>query len=505
MGEQEINWVKIVERKHPPLFVYFIIGGLKKELIKDATDIEHEFKNFQKIGLDLYFDIDEIKSLTSKIAEETKEKGVRYPKEHAERCYSQCEAFLKTSQNIGKIRDLRSLTNHKLVTLFSDYTEQAEKMASYLTTVIACQNALRPIFDERLRKLAERSGEIELINEYKANLSVPSRENLFVENMKELISIGSEIQTSEEVLQLFNLPEEEIVEKLPKIAPSVWNKIKLYIDKFGWMKPQYYKGEVYTVNDVIQRLRNILSEDCSKKKSEMADEKRERARKFTETLNKLDAKPDFFDLVETIRDYLHLRTCRLEVFFIANEYVRNLLREIANRLGVTYDDIIFLTHGEIIELLKRNESADTSLIQERKGGFAMIMVERRLNIYSGDPYKRLLEKEVKEKPTKIEGIVASRGKTKGLAKIVLVNEDIYKVNKGDIIIATMTTPNFIPAIEKCSAIVTNEGGMLCHAAIVSREFGIPCIIGTKKATKILNDGDLIGVDATGKTGIVNIL
>jgi pyruvate,water dikinase len=71
-----------------------------------------------------------------------------------------------------------------------------------------------------------------------------------------------------------------------------------------------------------------------------------------------------------------------------------------------------------------------------------------------------------------------------------------KVKNGDILVTTMTNPLFVPAIQKAAAIVTDVGGLLSHAAIVSREFGIPCIVGTKKATKILNDGDEIIVDGT---------
>jgi pyruvate,water dikinase len=133
------------------------------------------------------------------------------------------------------------------------------------------------------------------------------------------------------------------------------------------------------------------------------------------------------------------------------------------------------------------------------------MIDGKVSIYEGHLYESLLEKEAKVTAGRIEGPVASSGKAKGYARIVLMTNDIYKVNKGDIIIASMTTPNFIPAIEKCSAIVTDEGGILCHAAIVSREFRIPCVIGTGDATKRLDDGDLIEVDATGKVGIINIL
>ena len=67
----------------------------------------------------------------------------------------------------------------------------------------------------------------------------------------------------------------------------------------------------------------------------------------------------------------------------------------------------------------------------------------------------------------------------------------------------MTTPWYLPAMKKAAGFITDEGGLLCHAAIVSREMNKPCIIGTKIATKVLKDGDLVEVDAN--NGVVKIL
>ena len=76
------------------------------------------------------------------------------------------------------------------------------------------------------------------------------------------------------------------------------------------------------------------------------------------------------------------------------------------------------------------------------------------------------------------------------------SDDINKVLRGDILVATMTFPNYVPAMEKAAAFVTDEGGILCHAAIIAREMRKPCIIGTKIATKVFKDGDKVEVDAT---------
>ncbi len=104
-----------------------------------------------------------------------------------------------------------------------------------------------------------------------------------------------------------------------------------------------------------------------------------------------------------------------------------------------------------------------------------------------------------EAPVLLSGAPASPGIASGPVKIVSDASQIDKVKDGDILVAEMTTPDFVPAMKRAVAIVTDRGGRTAHAAIVSRELGIPCIVGTGKATKMLKDGQIISVDgARGK-------
>jgi len=80
--------------------------------------------------------------------------------------------------------------------------------------------------------------------------------------------------------------------------------------------------------------------------------------------------------------------------------------------------------------------------------------------------------------------------------------DINRLEQSEILVTTMTTPDLMLAIERCSAIVTDEGGLLCHAAIISRELGIPCVIGVERATKLIRDGQEVVVDASGPYGYI---
>jgi len=112
--------------------------------------------------------------------------------------------------------------------------------------------------------------------------------------------------------------------------------------------------------------------------------------------------------------------------------------------------------------------------------------------------KRVLKGVKKEKGTELilEGDAASPGIVSGPAKIIFSAKEIKKIKRGDILITTMTTPDFVPAMQLAKGILTDKGGQTSHAAIVSRELTIPCIVGAEKATKIIKNGEKITIDGT---------
>lgn len=107
------------------------------------------------------------------------------------------------------------------------------------------------------------------------------------------------------------------------------------------------------------------------------------------------------------------------------------------------------------------------------------------------------DKEEKEEKliTIVKGLPASPGIGRGKVKLIKDISEINKVNEGDVLVTAMTNPDMVPAMRKCAGVVTDEGGRTCHAAIVSRELQIPCIVGAKTATKTLKTGDTVTVDA----------
>ena len=100
----------------------------------------------------------------------------------------------------------------------------------------------------------------------------------------------------------------------------------------------------------------------------------------------------------------------------------------------------------------------------------------------------------------VRGLGASPGIATGNVKIVLDIDELDKIEEGDVMVTTMTTPDMVPAMRRASGIVTDEGGVTCHASIISRELGIPCVVGTGDATKTLKENT--GVTLDGKKGLV---
>lgn len=152
------------------------------------------------------------------------------------------------------------------------------------------------------------------------------------------------------------------------------------------------------------------------------------------------------------------------------------------------------------ELLANNLELLASRREKRKKNFLFIYQNRNGNeLVEWNKNQNEITAKIENRQNEtqiIKGLIAYKGKKTGHARLILTNNyQNKKFNTGDILVSASTNPELTPLIKKAGAIVTDEGGIMCHAAIISRELKKPCIIGTKKATSIIKDGDLIAVDA----------
>jgi len=175
----------------------------------------------------------------------------------------------------------------------------------------------------------------------------------------------------------------------------------------------------------------------------------------------------------------------------------------AEFLGPEYVEKQVLTDEQIIEVAQIGARIEEHYGWPQDIEWAYDRDDGKLYIVQSRPVTTLKE-EVKteeaemteEMKVLLKGLGASPGIGAGKVVIIFEADEIDKVKEGDILVTTMTNPDMVPAMKRAAAIVTDEGGRTCHAAIVSRELGIPAVVGTKEATKVLKDGMMITVDGT---------
>lgn len=188
----------------------------------------------------------------------------------------------------------------------------------------------------------------------------------------------------------------------------------------------------------------------------------------------------------------------------------SIVNEAARRLHLDPALLLQFVDREVAGL-RRLEDVRRFLpeLRRRQAGCFVLCYPNRRIVVSGRSYRSLLPiyqrstHAPREETHDLQGTTASQGTARGRARVCTGLSDIARVQPGEILVTSMTRPEFLPAMRRAAGVVTDEGGITSHAAIVSRELGIPCVIGTRFATKILRDGDLVDVRAN--HGIVRIL
>ncbi|MDE1833366.1 MAG: hypothetical protein KGH58_03025, partial [Candidatus Micrarchaeota archaeon] len=330
--------------------------------------------------------------------------------------------------------------------------------------------------------------------------------NIYANEAKDTVErLGKRAGLSQEsILAIYGVvlkPEDKSsLYKLREIAGR-WGKMpikerKRLHQKYRWIPCPDYHYPPFTFKQFSDYVRNIKNE---KAKDQMGYEevikllkpsKREKA--LFDRTRRLTYIKDFKD------DAKRVRFCDAQLIY----------GEIAKRMGMTLKEVSYMTADEITGFLGEGTKVDEGLIEERMNGFVLYYGKgHQVICVSGDGMRRTLEeigyKTAEVESGEIKGTVASQGYAKGRAIIVRSMSDLHKVKKGDIMVAIATVPDFVPAMERASGIIAEEGGITSHAAIVSRELRLPCIVGAANVTRIIRDGDILELDAD--NGVVKII
>ena len=261
-----------------------------------------------------------------------------------------------------------------------------------------------------------------------------------------------------------------------------------FIKKYYWIDNNYSQTKVLSKDDVEKRLSSIKPFKIQ-----------------TEELSNINLSEEIKRLVELLKNFATYQDDRKRNILIYLHSLEILLKEIGQRKGINLQVIRDTFPQEVEDILNGKITED--FINKRREKCFVVWEEKsdRPEILIGEEAKNWEELLIPQiHNTKVvKGNCASKGKAIGKVRILLNASENDKLEDDEILVTFMTSPDFMSAVRRCSAIVTNLGGITSHAAIISRELRIPCVVGTKNATEILKTGDMVEVDAN--NGIIKIL
>lgn len=289
---------------------------------------------------------------------------------------------------------------------------------------------------------------------------------------------------------------------LLKIAANKSSEtIEHYQSRYFWLNNNYINAQVLPVSyfkkQILSWRRARLNLNENIRQRNLASAKNKKLK--THLLKKFKLSRLLKTLLQISEDFIWWQDQRKKFTYFNIHMGHQVLREISKRTGYTTQELKYTLLPEIKSILLFGRPKKAAL-KERIKKSVMLLTPSSAHIFAGLKAKKIIS-IIKTGRTKTDlitdfrGLSASTGRAIGPARIIKSATEIKKIQPGDILVACMTRPDYVPAMKKAAAIVTDEGGITSHAAITSRELGIPCIIGTKIATKVIHNGDIIEVNA----------
>lgn len=305
-------------------------------------------------------------------------------------------------------------------------------------------------------------------------------------------SLSDSIWTQEE-LELIKICQ--IVNKEKRLK-----KLEEHVKKYEWLE-YGLEGKRMSFEDFKERLNKILKQGPALIAKKITQAKKEIVNNQKRIICEYQIDEKHQKIFSIVRDSIAARLYSKDSQFFGYYALEKILEEFGSRTGLNLEQVRFLAPGEFKEALL--DKKDFREITDSRMKYSIhISHEGSTVFFYGEESKRIRKKINFSLPENnsvglkiIAGQPAYPGIIKGRVKIVNTINEIFKVHQGNILVSRMTNPSIVPAMKKAAAIVTDIGGITCHAAIVARELRKPCIIGTKIATQVLKDGDEVEVNA----------
>lgn len=468
---KDIRWHFIHIRKRVPFFVHFWTYGLIHPQI-DIRNFDYTVKHVGHFEHKVVVDMESFKRQNLELL-------ARLEKDPLFLCkvFDMHDSYLDKMndiwKNIAAKKDLKNRTNKYLSNLLTRFFNSIAVYDSFILFPLYVEEDLTQKLKSELATLFPKKAE-----EYFAVITTSVKEGLVTQEFKSLLRIAVRV----------------------KRRQQYGTYLKKHINQFSWMANQLYTMDFYDPIYYLDRAKHLATQGPEEKLSQIIIEQKHHKDRYQQILKIVKNNKKVYALMQTVQKSVYFRNFRGAKLYESSKYIRLLLQEIAKRLAVSVHKITYLTTFEIQKLLELKKTADRQIIRQRMKSFAFITNINNNEVIAGKDLEEARKyitttEEESEDSTTVKGQIGFKGKVQGIVYLIKDLKDLQRVRQGCILVTPSTTPAYVPILNKVFAIVTDEGGILCHAALISREMKIPCVIGTKNSTQVFKDGDMIEVDA----------
>lgn len=462
-------WVKAFSRPQTIQRTSFLWPWFKTGIPQDPTIRMNEFLILpSEKKHDNYIHEDEWMTCLERVGEYLLRKQIVAQEKEFNKCADMIAMISK--EVFGK--DLTAWENRELIDWFKRYSQAYARYALYAFAPWAVDFVLAPRLFEELKKF----------NPQKAStwfevISAPTRQNRMTQQQIDLLKIA--------------------------VSKNV-SKLKQHTQQYFWL-PIYNLGDkAWTENDFKKNLEQIKEPRKELKQKEEEFKKRKDA--YAKALREIKPTSALRRLIDVVHFYTFLRDERADRWRIQLGLVEPFYIEIARRAKIRPQDAVNMLDEEIIDFLERKTSP--SDLVARNVQHAILYRNGRITILTKpEAISKLREQELgsskKGEVMEVRGMPAYKGIVRGTVRVIRAPQDLKELKPGEILVAHHTSPEFVIAMKRAAAIVTDEGGVTSHAAVVSRELKIPCITATHEGSNIFKTGDKVEVDA--EKGVVRRL
>ena len=447
----EVKWQPVIKTKASVLFQWFVFEGHRQKYYRKSLGLNFGLNNQKIVDDEVFIDVNEFVKL-EKVLIQAIQNDKKFLKTFIDKCYKNADKLLDTAKNVDQ--------ETNLIKTYKKYEMAVLGLMPFLNTILVIDGILKKEIKGVLPK-----------ENFINNLLIPKKKNFFVRETEAILEMA----------------------KKYKEVKNINKDINKYLKEFGWIKRIAYYGAFETRSGIVRRIKQLIKEGLDKKLDKSRQIKAEANKKYKKAYAKIKDSAKTVELIKLAQEFMYLQTYRLDVFFLADFQAQAFWRKVAEKFGLSVQECMYLTGEEILSGLKGQVVTEKKEIKSRQQKYSLVLKGGKMNLLSGK--KVVTIKQVTQRQIIVKGVVANRGRARGKVKLVHEIADLDKVSSGDILVSVKTIPQFVTAMMRASGIITDLGGMLSHAAIVSREFGIPCVVGTKNATQVFKDGDLVELNA----------